>query len=220
MEHLQSAAAEAVDDLAVDGIEGDDSSDALSEAFAPLTNGERRFVNAAVSGKDWKECADAAGITTNAGIARMLGRVRVRTALEIAAPLLGSIDPRLATKLLRPYMFSKLTETAFHAGEAQSTQAIKELIAIDGIAAKGDRAAASLMDILASVERRISARTVDAEVVKVPELPASAGDSESRQAIGIATIPGDADAASGASSGDASGAVGRRGRRRGRKPRP
>ncbi len=189
-------------------------------ALEPLDDRERRFVLAAIDGKEWQECAKVAGWLSEVQIVRVLARPRVRQAIESIAPLLAAIEPKRATRMLRPYVMVKLASTAFTASDAQSTQAIKEILAVDGIAAKGDRAAASLMDILASVERRISARTVDAEVVKVPELPASAGDSESRQAIGIATIPSDADAASGAGSGDASGAVVRRGRRRGRKPRP
>ena len=187
-------------------------SDEAWRVLDTLTEPERRFVNAAIGGKDWPDCAEAGGWTTVESVARVLGRPRVRAAIETLAPLIGALDPKRATKLLRPYMLAKLTETAFHASEAQSTQAIKELVAIDGIASKGDKAAASLMDILASVERRISARTVTAEVVKMPELPASAADRESRQAIGIASIPGEA--SDGAAPADAAdGPAKRRGRR-------
>jgi hypothetical protein len=208
----------AVDATVVDVVEPSEapepkeSKDNPWSALDALNEREQRFVRAALQGKEWRDCGHAADVTTELGVIRMLGRPHVRHALEQLAPLVAALDAKRAARILRPYIMSKATNTALTASDAQSTQAIKELLQID------DRVSASLADVLGAIERRLSARVINAEVVKVPELPESTGDRESAgtRAIGIETVP--APPSSQASRPDAPAGTAR-GRGRGRGPK-
>lgn len=198
-----------------------ESIDDAWSVLEPLTERERAFVLAAVQGKSWSECGDACDITTDWGLVRMLGRVRVRQALSTLAPLVMALDAKRGALLMMPSAARRLAGTLDDGTDAQALQAIKETFAAAGITTRQtDRLTAGLMDVLQAAERRLSARTVDAEVVKTPELPAPVSDSESPTPIGIATIP-DA-AGSSVQVAPATGAAKRSGRRgrRGTKPSP
>lgn len=186
-----------------------------------LNDREGRFVRAALQGKEWMECAAYADVTTELGVIRMLGRPHVRQALTKLAPLASALDSKRGAKIMLPYTAESLVGTLGNGSDAQRIAAAKEIVALSGIVqGRNDRIAAGLMDVLGAVERRLSARTVDAEVVKVPELPAPVSDSESPTPIGIATIPDAAGSSSQAAPATgASKRPGRRGRR-GTKPSP
>jgi hypothetical protein len=120
-----------------------------------LTEPERRFVNAAIRGKDLTECAEAGGWRTEEAVARVLGRPRVKAAIERLAPLLAANDPKRAARLLLPYWVDKLYKTASQGSDAQSTGAIKELIALAGVnSTRVEHLHASLADVVAAIEAR------------------------------------------------------------------
>jgi hypothetical protein len=165
-----------------------------------LTEPERRFVNAAIRGKDLTECAEAGGWRTEEAVARVLGRPRVKAAIERLAPLLAANDPKRAARLLLPYWVDKLYKTASQGSDAQSTGAIKELIALAGVnSTRVEHLHASLADVVAAIEaRQKSAKLLpprQVTTVAAREIPPEDTDTESVATSDAAIWGGDHSAA-------------------------
>jgi hypothetical protein len=180
-------------------VEGDDWS-----VLDTLTDRERTFVRQLLLGKDPVESAQLAGWAGEDGAAKLFGRASVKRALEHLAPLFAPIDHRRAAKILMPYWFKRVYQTASEGSDAQSTGAVKELGAMAGInSTRVEHLHASLADVVAAIEsRQKSAKALpprQATTVQAREIEPEDTDTES-VATSDAAIWGDDHSAEGALS--------------------
>jgi hypothetical protein len=120
----------------------------------------------------------------------MLGRPRVRKALETIAPLYIPIDPKRVARILSGYWGEKLIRTAIDGSDAQSTTAAKELVSLAGLGATSrvEHIHASLADVLGLLDRRASDERALPSAPKRLELPAPATDTESDAPVTLDAI--------------------------------
>jgi hypothetical protein len=153
----------------------------LWEVLTECTDRERAFVLRALRGEDLAVAAEYAGWGQEDGVPKLLGRPRVRKALETLAPLYIPIDPKRVARLMSAYWGEKLLQTAIGGSDAQATTAAKELVSLAGLGATSrvEHVHASLADVLGLLDRRVSAEPGLAPAPKRLELPAPSTDTES-----------------------------------------
>jgi hypothetical protein len=134
---------------------------------------EKRFVLGVMRGETFEIAAQEAGWRDPLSVPRVLGRPRVRFALEQLAPLL---EPKEATRILARYLVKgAIEQISSDPSAAASGHARRDLLALGGHTAvsRVEHLHASASDVIAAIEERKRQLDRKRTDVALPALPAA-----------------------------------------------
>lgn len=123
------------------------------EILRELPAAEKAFVLDVLRGASYRDAARDNGWSGELAPVRLLGRARVRAALERLAPLLP--DSRRAARILSPFLMADATDAAA-SREPGSRDVRRDLLAIAGVVGvqRSEHVTASLSEILSALDKR------------------------------------------------------------------
>lgn len=122
-------------------------------ALAGLDSMESVFLSGLLEGATPDDAARQAGWNSRAIGAKVLGRPRVRLAIQRVAPLL---EAKQGARLLAPYLLERVARVALEGSDAQAVAASRDLLNLAGLGpvSRSETVHASLSDVLGALDRR------------------------------------------------------------------
>jgi hypothetical protein len=125
----------------------------IAKVVSTLDQREQAFLDGLIEGLDADSAANAAGWKGRLPGAKVLGRPRIRQAIQVVAPYL---PVKVGARLIAPYVLERLTGIALQGSDAQSLHAARDLLNLAGLGpvSRSESVTASLSDVLAALDRR------------------------------------------------------------------